>query len=102
MPTSLNPPLPPTPKVAAAGLIGIVIAQSPEFVAPHGAKKAVFGTNPIAIGMPTEGGRAALAHLAGCFPLTSRSICRSFILARHATAHPTAHLHQPPPQANPS
>jgi LDH2 family malate/lactate/ureidoglycolate dehydrogenase len=32
-----------------------VLAQSPEFVAPHGAKKAVFGTNPIAVGMPTGG-----------------------------------------------
>ncbi|KAI8467050.1 MAG: Malate/L-lactate dehydrogenase, partial [Monoraphidium minutum] len=42
-------------KVAAEGLIGIVIAQSPEFVAPHGAKKAVFGTNPIAVGVPSEG-----------------------------------------------
>lgn len=30
-------------------MIGIVLAQSPEFVAPHGAKKAVFGTNPICI-----------------------------------------------------
>ena len=33
-----------------------MIAQAPEFVAPHGAKKAVFGTNPIAIGVPAEGG----------------------------------------------
>ena len=46
----------PAPQVASEGLIGIVIAQSPEFVAPHGAKKAIFGTNPIAIGVPSEGG----------------------------------------------
>lgn len=44
------------PQVANAGLIGIVIAQSPEFVAPYGAKKAVFGTNPIAISVPAENG----------------------------------------------
>jgi len=43
-------------QVARQGLIGIVFAQSPEFVAPHGAKQAIFGTNPIAIGMPAEQG----------------------------------------------
>lgn len=43
-------------QVAKQGLIGIVLAQSPEFVAPHGAKQAVFGTNPIAIGIPAEQG----------------------------------------------
>ncbi|GBF88229.1 cystathionine beta-lyase [Raphidocelis subcapitata] len=42
-------------KIAASGLIGIVLAQSPEFVAPHGAKKAVFGTNPIAVAVPSGG-----------------------------------------------
>ena len=36
------------------GLIGMVLAQSPEFVAPHGAKEAVFGTNPIAISIPSK------------------------------------------------
>lgn len=41
-------------RAAAAGLVAIVLAQSPEFVAPHGAKKAVFGTNPIAIGVPAN------------------------------------------------
>ena len=38
------------------GLIGMVLAQSPEFVAPHGAKEAVFGTNPIAISIPSKVG----------------------------------------------
>jgi LDH2 family malate/lactate/ureidoglycolate dehydrogenase len=41
-------------QVAKQGLIGIVFAQSPEFVAPHGAKQAIFGTNPIAISIPAE------------------------------------------------
>eukprot|EP00879_Flechtneria_rotunda_P019986 GHRR01021013.1.p1 GENE.GHRR01021013.1~~GHRR01021013.1.p1 ORF type:complete len:769 (+),score=330.87 GHRR01021013.1:305-2611(+) len=41
-------------QVARQGLIGIVFAQSPEFVAPHGSKQAIFGTNPIAIGIPAE------------------------------------------------
>lgn len=43
-------------QVAKQGLIGVVFAQSPEFVAPHGSKQAVFGTNPIAIGIPAEQG----------------------------------------------
>lgn len=41
--------------VGREGLIGIVLAQSPEFVAPHGAKQAIFGTNPIAISVPSAG-----------------------------------------------
>jgi LDH2 family malate/lactate/ureidoglycolate dehydrogenase len=42
--------------IAKQGLIGVVLAQSPEFVAPHGSKQAIFGTNPIAIGIPAEQG----------------------------------------------
>jgi hypothetical protein len=42
--------------IAREGLIGLVLAQSPEFVAPHGARSALFGTNPIAIGVPAESG----------------------------------------------
>ena len=42
--------------IAKQGLIGLVLAQSPEFVAPHGSKQAIFGTNPIAIGIPAEQG----------------------------------------------
>ncbi len=38
--------------MAGQGLIGIVMCQSPEYVAPHGACEAVFGTNPIALGVP--------------------------------------------------
>ncbi len=36
------------------GLIGIVLAQSPEFVAPYGAKQAIFGTNPISVSIPAN------------------------------------------------
>lgn len=41
-------------KVAEEGMIAVAMAQSPEFVAPHGTKEAVFGTNPIGIGIPTN------------------------------------------------
>ena len=37
-------------KIAAAGLVGIVLSQSAEYVAPHGSSQAIFGTNPIAVG----------------------------------------------------
>lgn len=38
--------------MAEKGLIGIVLAQSPELVAPHGSCEAILGTNPFAIGIP--------------------------------------------------
>ena len=42
-------------QIAEAGFIGLVLSQSPEYVAPHGSSQAVFGTNPIAVAVPTEG-----------------------------------------------
>ena len=41
-------------KLAEADLVGIVLSQSPEYVTPHGATEAIFGTNPFAIGVPSE------------------------------------------------
>ncbi len=40
-------------QIAAAGLVGIAFTHSDSFVVPHGGKKAFFGTNPIAIAVPT-------------------------------------------------
>mmetsp|Transcript_6565 Transcript_6565/g.10731 ORF Transcript_6565/g.10731 Transcript_6565/m.10731 type:complete len:334 (+) Transcript_6565:56-1057(+) len=40
-------------KITSAGLIGIVLSQCPEMVAPHGSYEPIFGTNPLAIGIPT-------------------------------------------------
>ena len=42
-------------KITDAGLVGIVLSQCPEMVAPHGSYEAIFGTNPLAIGVPTAG-----------------------------------------------
>jgi LDH2 family malate/lactate/ureidoglycolate dehydrogenase len=42
-------------KIAAQGLVGIVMGAGPETVAPAGATEAVFGTNPLAIGVPGRG-----------------------------------------------
>ncbi|KAL0053543.1 hypothetical protein WJX82_007378 [Trebouxia sp. C0006] len=43
-------------QLADKGMIGIVLSQSPEYVTPHGATEAIFGTNPFAIGVPSENG----------------------------------------------
>lgn len=42
-------------KITDAGLVAIVMSQCSEMVAPHGSYEAIFGTNPIAIGVPTAG-----------------------------------------------
>lgn len=39
-------------QVASHDLIAIVLAQSPELVAPKGGTRAVFGTNPLCIAVP--------------------------------------------------
>lgn len=43
-------------QIAEAGLVGVIMCQSPEYVAPHGSTEAIFGTNPIAVGCPTDEG----------------------------------------------
>lgn len=40
-------------EIASNGLIGIVMSQCNEMVAPHGSFEPIFGTNPISIGIPT-------------------------------------------------
>ena len=40
-------------QIAQQGLVGLVMCQSPEYVAPHGSSEAVFGTNPVALGVPS-------------------------------------------------
>jgi LDH2 family malate/lactate/ureidoglycolate dehydrogenase len=40
-------------RAARAGYIGLVFAGSGEYVAPYGAYEPIFGTNPLAIGIPT-------------------------------------------------
>lgn len=41
--------------IAEAGFIGFVYAGSPETVAAHGSFEPIFGTNPLAVGVPTSG-----------------------------------------------
>ena len=57
-----------TEKIANAGLIGLVFATSPEFVAPFGAKQPILGTNPIACGVPTDQGLLLIDQATAAFP----------------------------------
>ncbi len=41
-------------KIAKEGLIGFVFAGSPETVTYHGSYEPIFGTNPLAIGIPAD------------------------------------------------
>ncbi len=41
-------------RIADSGLIGIIFAGSMETVAAEGSSEAIFGTNPLAIGIPGE------------------------------------------------
>lgn len=42
-------------EIAKQGLVGFVFAGSPETVNTHGSFQPIFGTNPLAIGMPSDG-----------------------------------------------
>ena len=42
-------------RLAAAGLIALMVANSPKAMAPWGGDAPLFGTNPIAFGVPREG-----------------------------------------------
>lgn len=50
--------------IARQGMVGIVMAQSFELVAPFGCKESVFGTNPIAIGIPLPEGKSVSLDMA--------------------------------------
>ncbi len=42
-------------KIAKEGLIGIILARAPADIAPFGGLERLFGTNPIAFGIPSDG-----------------------------------------------
>jgi LDH2 family malate/lactate/ureidoglycolate dehydrogenase len=41
-------------KIASEGLVGLIFSGSMETVAAYGSYEPIFGTNPLAIGVPTE------------------------------------------------
>lgn len=42
-------------RLAAAGYIGLMMTDTDAFLIPFGSRKPFFGTNPLAIGFPTDG-----------------------------------------------
>eukprot|EP00325_Prymnesiales_sp_UTEX-LB-985_P031008 CAMPEP_0174738274 /NCGR_PEP_ID=MMETSP1094-20130205/69653_1 /TAXON_ID=156173 /ORGANISM="Chrysochromulina brevifilum, Strain UTEX LB 985" /LENGTH=417 /DNA_ID=CAMNT_0015941643 /DNA_START=90 /DNA_END=1343 /DNA_ORIENTATION=+ len=55
-------------KIATAGLVGVLMVTSPEFVAPHGAKQPILGTNPITCAVPTDQGLFLVDQATAAFP----------------------------------
>ncbi len=50
-------------KIANAGMMGIMFANSPKAIAPWGGKEAIFGTNPIAFATPQAEGAPLVIDL---------------------------------------
>ncbi len=51
-------------RLAREGFVALMFANSPAAIAPWGARKAVFGTNPIAFAAPLDGRPPAVVDLA--------------------------------------
>jgi len=49
-------------RIAEAGMVGLAIANANPGVAPFGGRGRIFGTNPIAWGVPRGDGRPPLVH----------------------------------------
>ncbi|MDB5592524.1 Ldh family oxidoreductase [Enterovirga sp.] len=54
----------PVERLAAAGLVALLFANTPSAIAPHGGSRAVFGTNPIAFACPLPGRAPIVVDLA--------------------------------------
>lgn len=54
----------PVERLAQAGFVALLLANTPAGMAPWGGSKAVFGTNPIAFACPLEGRPAIVIDLA--------------------------------------
>jgi len=55
-------------KLAESDLVGIVFAGATPVVAPEGSSQPVFGTNPLAIGVPSENGSVVLDMATAAMP----------------------------------
>lgn len=54
----------PVERLAEAGLVAMLFANTPAAIAPHGGSRAVFGTNPIAFACPLPGREPIVVDLA--------------------------------------
>ncbi|MEL6643457.1 MAG: Ldh family oxidoreductase [Pseudomonadota bacterium] len=50
-------------RIAQAGLVGLMVANSPVAIAPWGARTPLYGTNPIAFAAPRAGGAPLVIDL---------------------------------------
>ena len=50
-------------RLAEAGLVGLMVANTPKAIAPWGGSEALFGTNPIAFATPVAGGDPLVVDL---------------------------------------
>lgn len=72
-------------RIAKKGYIGVALANSPEFVAAAAGGKAVFGTNPIAFGIPRSGGPPLT------FDMATSAIALFGVLTAKAKGEPLPH-----------
>jgi L-2-hydroxycarboxylate dehydrogenase (NAD+) len=56
-------------KIAREGFVGIVFCGSSKMVAPSGSSERAFGTNPVAIGIPTGGDPMVLDMATSAMPV---------------------------------
>ena len=68
-------------RMAKQGVIGIALANSPEFVAAAPGGKGVFGTNPVAVGIPSSTGPL-------CFDMATSAIALFGVLTAKAKGEP--------------
>ena len=72
-----------TERIAHKGLVGIALANSPEFVAAAPGAKATFGTNPMAVGIPLGVGKAPFS-----FDMATSAIALFGVLTSKAKGEP--------------
>lgn len=71
-----------TREAARAGLVGIAFTHADSIAAPHGGERPFFGTNPIAIAFPREGGEPV------CLDMATTSIPWNRVMNARREGHP--------------
>jgi (2R)-3-sulfolactate dehydrogenase (NADP+) len=70
-------------RIAEAGLLGLCTTHAPASIAPPGGRLSVIGTNPFALGVPGEAGRAMLV-----LDQSASVVAKSEILLRSREGRP--------------
>lgn len=72
----------PVERLAQAGLVALLFANTPAAIAPHGGRRPLFGTNPIAFACPLPGREPLIIDLA------LSKVARGAIVAAKARGEP--------------